>query len=258
MVQVRKSKVGIRASRLLLVLLFGLLLTIIYVVMTQYENLPPSSSTLLKNLEVEDDAEPREGINNIGALSAPSVRCSTSKGDFEIELFPEKSPNGCRQFLKMVQAGFFDQSIAFFRVNKVAIQFGADQLNRSDDPFQPVRKPWTADPNPYYAGSDPESAKVRLLHPWTRGTIAMIGGTQMVITRVSGGHPMGTLPHDSPLGRIVGDGMETVFDRLHDGYGNAIDTKGHGPDQRRIFEQGMDYIRKEFPKTDYISHCEVL
>jgi len=30
-----------------------------------------------------------------------------------------------------------------------------------------------------------------------------------------------------------------VFDALFDGYGNTIDTKGKGPDQRQIFSGGL-------------------
>ena len=51
--------------------------------------------------------------------------------------------------------------------------------------------------------------------------------------------------------------MEDVIDKLHDGYGNAVDNQV-GPDQRGVYEGGMDYIRKEWPLTDYIKGCSTI
>mmetsp|Transcript_26850 Transcript_26850/g.30683 ORF Transcript_26850/g.30683 Transcript_26850/m.30683 type:complete len:282 (+) Transcript_26850:68-913(+) len=280
MVKITKTQKGNGVCKIILfVITFSSLLAIIIYL------------TILPQQSRNEDAEGTVLLLDGGLSSSSSktqlknrriVTCSTSKGIFEIELFPETSPNGYHQFLKMLENVFFDQGIAFFRVNKVAIQFGADQQARfrpnGIDPYKSVREPWTMDPNPYNndKNSNNQQEKIRSSqdnnndntaqqqqhrrnqHAWTRGTLAMIGGTQMLITRVSGGHTMGTAPHDSPLGKIIGDGMERVFDKLYDGYGNVLDDKQKkGLDQIQIFERGMDYIQDEFPKTDYILHCQM-
>jgi len=42
-----------------------------------------------------------------------------------------------------------------------------------------------------------------------------------------------------PLTRSISISLAQVFDALFDGYGNTIDTKGKGPDQRQIFSGGL-------------------
>ena len=37
-------------------------------------------------------------------------------------------------------------------------------------------------------------------------------------------------------------------------FGNAIDKKS-GPDQVKLFHEGIAYIDREFPKTDRITKC---
>mmetsp|Transcript_39129 Transcript_39129/g.96315 ORF Transcript_39129/g.96315 Transcript_39129/m.96315 type:complete len:83 (-) Transcript_39129:62-310(-) len=68
---------------------------------------------------------------------------------------------------------------------------------------------------------------------------------------------MGTAAHDCPVGVIGSDGMERVFDTLDDGYGNAIDSKGEGPDQRGIFDGGMEYVNSKYPLLDVLQSCSM-
>ena len=51
--------------------------------------------------------------------------------------------------------------------------------------------------------------------------------------------------------------MESVFDKLFE-YGDPIDSpEAEGPDQREIQLHGHSYVRREFPKTDCITTCEL-
>jgi len=154
----------------------------------------------------------------------------------------------------MVNGGFFDQGIAFFRVNQWITQFGADYLKRKPDPFKALRGPAEQDRHPYGPTDSPEDVKERKKHPWVRGTFAWIGGTQIVIVRKANPQ-MGTNPLDAPAGMVV-RGMEEVIDQLDHSYGNAVDNQ-KGPDQGRIMQEGNDHIRREFPKTDFINSCRV-
>ena len=51
--------------------------------------------------------------------------------------------------------------------------------------------------------------------------------------------------------------MAQVFDQLYDGYGNGVDTKS-GPDQRRIFREGLGPMLRDFPKMDVLHSCSLL
>lgn len=44
---------------------------------------------------------------------------------------------------------------------------------------------------------------------------------------------------------------------LYKGYGD-IPPFGRGPDQQKIHNQGNAYIRRNFPKTDFIQKCELV
>jgi hypothetical protein len=110
--------------------------------------------------------------------------------------------------------------------------------NRPDkiDPYPTVREEWIMDPNPWGVSDSAEDTKARDTHTWDRGTVAMIGGTQMLISRKTGGHTMGVAKHDSPVGKIT-RGLD-IIDKLYNGYGNEIDNH-KGPDQVALFKEGM-------------------
>lgn len=178
------------------------------------------------------------------------IRCRTTKGDFEVTLRPDLAPSAVNRLQEMVEIGFFNQGIAFFRVNQWLTQFGADQHGRADDPFASIRRPLTKEVHPDLKRNNAK------LSSWERGTLALIGGTQMVIVI----HPnpnMGTNSHDAPAG-FVTKGMDTVFDSLHQ-YNDPINNpKGApGPLQTGIFKEGLAYIEREFPQTDIIKSCQL-
>ena len=55
---------------------------------------------------------------------------------------------------------------------------------------------------------------------------------------------------------MLGDGMEAVFDKLHDAYGNTIDTRS-GISQRDLFREGLGVVRREYPLLDVLERCEL-
>ena len=59
----------------------------------------------------------------------------------------------------------------------------------------------------------------------------------------------------SPIGRVI-EGMEVV-DQLYDGYGEGAPS-GSGPSQALIMQQGNDYLKKDFPKLDYIKKAIIV
>lgn len=187
------------------------------------------------------------------------VRCKTTKGEFQVLLTPELAPNGTKFFRESVIAGYWDQGIPFWRVNKHITQFGiTKKMPRESDPFIQIRNGALRDVNPYGGvGDDDESKSLRKANPWRRGTIASIGGFHFVIVIRANKH-MGVNRHDAPLGMISEDDMSTVLDKLY-AYNDNIDNKRgpKGPDQTKLNQEGPDYIRQQFPLTDWILSCKL-
>lgn len=59
----------------------------------------------------------------------------------------------------------------------------------------------------------------------------------------------------TPFGRVVAGG--DVVDSLHTGYGD-IPPYGEGPDQQELYRLGNQYIREQFPLTDFVHWCRVM
>lgn len=172
------------------------------------------------------------------------ISCSTSKGPMNVLLDPEHAPKSVEALLTLIGENWFSNKIAFFRVNKDAVQLGAVRKDTVPKLLAPA---WERDLHP-----EPDSQKRK--PDWIRGDVTMIGGTQMVIVRRNG-TMMGMNDKDTVVGRIDMDSMERVVDRLYE-YPDIIHhPKEHGPDQRLIFKQGWDYLDKEFPLVDYIDSC---
>jgi cyclophilin family peptidyl-prolyl cis-trans isomerase len=65
------------------------------------------------------------GVVNINAkASNPVVRMQTSKGDIIVELFADKAPITCKNFLKYAQEGFYDGTIFHRVISGFVIQGG--------------------------------------------------------------------------------------------------------------------------------------
>mmetsp|Transcript_56012 Transcript_56012/g.96435 ORF Transcript_56012/g.96435 Transcript_56012/m.96435 type:complete len:302 (+) Transcript_56012:100-1005(+) len=213
----------------------------------------------------------------------PILSCNTSKGVFSVLIHTELCPRSARQLVLMLELGFLNQGISFWRVNKWITQFGADksptarQKRGEIDPFANIRKGLGNDPHPACRAfnmtrkackhdSSPEVKTARQASPWKRGTFAVIGSTTLLVV-IDPNSNMGVAAHDCPMGTVLtntssprapkegGDGMSGVFDRLYSGYGNVIDTKGRGPDQRDIFREGLGFMNREYPLTDVLYRC---
>lgn len=172
-----------------------------------------------------------------------SVVCETSKGTIRIELDRESAPLGVQQLVAMVKDNFLED-VAFFRVNADITQFGVRERVFKFS----FNKQWERDLNPL-----PRQER----EPWKRGTVAMIGGTQMVIVKRDSS-VMGRNNHDTIVGRINEDGMK-VIDQLHM-YPDHIDhPRGpRGPDQTDVYQHGWKYLNENFPLTDRIVRCNVV
>jgi len=165
------------------------------------------------------------------------VKFETSKGDIILEVTRKLSPLGVDRFYNLVRFGFYDEA-RFFRVmSGFMAQFGINA-----DPN--VSKKWMD------AGIKDEPVKASN----TPGmmSFAKRGSPNSRTTQlfINFGNNASLDPQGfSPFAKVI-EGMDTV---------NAI-YAGHGqtPRQDRIQSEGNTYLKKEFPKLDYIKKATVL
>ncbi|MGH7993593.1 MAG: peptidylprolyl isomerase [Limisphaerales bacterium] len=171
-----------------------------------------------------------------------NVLFDTTKGKFTIAVTRALAPNGADRFYNLVRSGYF-KDVAFFRVIPgFMCQFGIHgdpnisakwrEANISDDPVK---------------GSN------------TRGTITFATAgpntrtTQLFINFADNVNLDGM--GFSPFGKVIA-GMDVV-DKINGEYGEGA-PRGNGPDQGRVQMEGNAYLKKDFPKLDYIKSATVV
>lgn len=159
----------------------------------------------------------------------------TTKGKFVVEAVHDWSPKGVDRFYQLVQEGFF-KDIAFFRVvNNFVVQFGIH-----GDPN--VSKVWREKTFP--DDKVKESNKTGYISfatagPGTRTTQLFVNLRDN--TNLDG---MGF----SPFAKVV-EGLDVVK--------KITGEYGESPNQAKIQSEGNAYLKKEFPKLDYIKSVTI-
>jgi peptidyl-prolyl cis-trans isomerase A (cyclophilin A) len=176
---------------------------------------------------------------------APAVfraKFETTRGEFVVEVHRQWAPHGADRFFNLVRIGYFDDT-AFFRVKKgFVVQFGLSGDSRVNSVWKDANLP------------DDEVKEKNV-----RGTLtyAMGGpGTRTTQVFVNLGDNLGLDGQGfAPFGKVV-EGLR-VLDALYGGYGD-MRPFGEGPDQRAILSMGNAYLKREFPKLDYIERATLL
>jgi peptidyl-prolyl cis-trans isomerase A (cyclophilin A) len=174
------------------------------------------------------------------------VRLDTTKGAIVIECVRAWAPLGADRFYELVTSGYYDDS-AIFRIRpKTWAQFGINgrppiaQMWRprtiADDPFQPA-------------------------HPNVRGTVFFAwavpnGRTTQVVINLRDNRETHDKEPFVPFGRVI-EGMG-VADALFDEYGEAAGGGIRAGKQDPVFQGGNEYLRKNFPKLDYIKSARII
>jgi peptidyl-prolyl cis-trans isomerase A (cyclophilin A) len=173
--------------------------------------------------------------------TAPDVfraRFETSKGAFVIEVHREWAPIGADRFYNLVKNGFYDGT-RFFRVRRgFMAQFG---LHGNPE----VQSAWQR----AFLRDDPVVQKnVRGFVSFTTEGRPQSRFTQIFINDDDNSR----LDADgfAPFGRVV-TGMEVV-----DALFSPPDQQQ--PDQRRILQQGNDYLQKDFPQLDFVKRALIV
>ena len=185
-----------------------------------------------------------KSIREVKSPSYFHAKFKTTKGDFTVQFDRELSPLAVDRVYQLIASGYYTD-IAIFRVipNFVA-QFGIHTdtaMNRQWKDGVPDEKP---------IGKN------------TEGTIAFARGgkmtrnTQLFINLRSNSPRLDTLKAGGVegypvVGKVIGDGMDIV-NQFYSGYSRNV------PNQGKIRAEGNAYLRREYPKLDYIISVELV
>jgi peptidyl-prolyl cis-trans isomerase A (cyclophilin A) len=164
------------------------------------------------------------------------VAFETTRGNFVVDVLRAWSPRGVDRFHELVTAGYFTD-IAFIRV----VPGFVAQFGMHGDPD--VNRRWeekTIPDDPVVQSNKRGTLVFATRGPNTRGNQFFINFSDNA--RLDG---MGF----SPFGRVV-EGM-SVVDSIYSGYGEA-------PDQGRVSADGNAYLKREFPRLDYIKSVRIV
>jgi len=184
---------------------------------------------------------------SLGNAQAPQrfvVRLETTKGNIVLECFRDWAPHGADRFYELVASGYYDDA-AIFRIRpKTWAQFGI-----SGDPK--VAQAWRSKTIP----DDP------FKEPNVRGTVAFAwavpnGRTTQVFINLRDNRETHDKEPFVPFGRVI-EGMDAA-DRLFDEYGEAAGGGIRAGKQDPVFQGGNAYLRKDFPKLDYIRKASII
>jgi peptidyl-prolyl cis-trans isomerase A (cyclophilin A) len=188
-------------------------------------------------------ANPAAEVLNERAPDTVRVRFETSKGPFVVEAYRAWAPNGVDRFYQLAKSGFFDDERFFRVIGGFMAQFGV-----SGDPA--VNNAWKDRSMP----DDP------VAHSNERGTVAFAAksapnsrSTQLFISYRDNSNLDGM--GFAPIGRVT-EGM-AVVDSLYSGYGEGA-PEGNGPDQFKAQAEGNAYLKRDFPKLDYITKATLI
>jgi peptidyl-prolyl cis-trans isomerase A (cyclophilin A) len=179
---------------------------------------------------------------NEKAPAAYKVKFDTSKGVFVLEVHRDWAPNGADRFFNLVKNGFYNDARFFRVISGFMVQFGINgnpQISKvwrdasiKDDPVKASNKRGTIT----FATAGPDTRTTQVFINF--GNNAGLDGQGF-----------------APFGQVI-SGMDVV-DSLFADYGEGA-PQGDGPDQSLVQSQGNAYLKKDFPKLDYIKTATIV
>lgn len=177
---------------------------------------------------------------------APSVfwaNVETTQGPVVIRFERDWSPTGVDRVYNLIKMGYYED-IAFFRViDGFMAQFGIHGNPKVNEAWKeasikddPVEKSNERGMVTFAKRAQPDTRTVQLFINYADNARLNSSGF-------------------APIGEVE-KCMENV-DELHGGYGEGA-PRGQGPSQKRLTEEGNEYLRAKFPKLDYILETSIL
>jgi peptidyl-prolyl cis-trans isomerase A (cyclophilin A) len=171
------------------------------------------------------------------------VNLQTTSGDIVIQVNRDWAPNGVDRFYNLVKIGYYDDT-AFFRV----IEDFMAQVGMHADPR--VTNAWFKAP---IEDDKIATSNVRGTVSFAMRTTRNSRTTQFFINFVD--NSFLDKSGFAPIGKVV-EGMD-VADSLYSKYGEGAPS-GNGPSQGGILKEGNAYLKKEFPRLDYINTATII
>jgi peptidyl-prolyl cis-trans isomerase A (cyclophilin A) len=170
------------------------------------------------------------------------VKFETTRGDFTVTVTRAWAPLGADRFYNLVKHHFYD-SAAFFRVVPgFVVQFGI-----------------SANPSVSAAWKHTDIKDDSVTQSNKRGTITFAQtqipnsrNTQVFISLKDNAFLDHSGQGFAPFGIVDGNGINVV-EMMYEGYGDNA-----GPDQDQIEKQGDPYLKKGWPKLDYIKSASLV
>ena len=157
---------------------------------------------------------------------------------------PSWAPLGAKRFLELVDGGFYDKAGLFRVVPDFLVQFGI--------PRSKQHRSMCADPS-HTIRDDPDIGQT-----FSKGMMSFAGSgpdsrsCQIFITL--GDHTgLGKADWERPFGYVTKETMDIV-DQFNAQYGD-MPPWGNGPESGQIATQGNAYLKKNFPRLDYVQNC---
>ena len=176
------------------------------------------------------------------APDAYKVRFDTSVGAFVIQVNRAWAPLGADRFFNLVKAGFYDECRFFRAVPGFMVQFGIN-----GDPA--VSSAWRS----ARVGVDPvKQSNKKMFITYAMGASPDTRTTQVFINYRDNGNLDGM--GFAPFGEVV-EGQDVV-NKIYTGYGEGAPS-GKGPEQGRVQMEGNTYLKKDFPKMDFIKKATI-
>ncbi|MFN5627509.1 MAG: peptidylprolyl isomerase [Planctomyces sp.] len=164
------------------------------------------------------------------------VKFETSCGDFTVEVQRDWAPLGADRFHELVQAGFYDECRFFRVVPGFVVQWGMN-----------------GDPAVYAKWKDREIKDDKVTQSNREGMITFASRgpntrTCQLFINLADNERLDDLGF-APCGKVVVGGV---------GVKKITSEYGQRPQQPLIQEEGNAYLKKEFPKMDYIKKATVV
>eukprot|EP00484_Ammonia_sp_Unknown_P027905 CAMPEP_0197047130 /NCGR_PEP_ID=MMETSP1384-20130603/22675_1 /TAXON_ID=29189 /ORGANISM="Ammonia sp." /LENGTH=314 /DNA_ID=CAMNT_0042479003 /DNA_START=31 /DNA_END=975 /DNA_ORIENTATION=- len=177
-------------------------------------------------------------ISTQNAEGYPLVECSINNLPLIIQTRPDWGPLGQQRFMELVEDRYYDGAALFRAINNFIVQFGLASTSA-------MRDKWAG--REHEIQDDP-----KIDVPFTRGIMSFAGGgantrgTQIFITLAQLSTHLGREVWEVPFGRMIYG--EPALQSINTEYDDNVS-------QGRIWRDGYDYLKKEFPNLSYIQYC---
>ena len=171
------------------------------------------------------------------------VKFETTAGDFTIEVTRAWSPLGADRFYNLVKIGYFEDIAVFRAIDNFMAQFGIHGDPKVSAVWRRAR-----------IQDDPSGKASNVAGTITFATSGPNSRTTQLFLNFVNNQALDRQGF-TPFGKVV-KGTDNVK-KIYKGYGEGA-PGGKGPSQQLIQTQGNVYLKKHFPKLDYIKSVTLI